>query len=546
MRLGEKRVIVKQLASIHNLGAMDVLCTDKTGTLTEARISVVSHTDADGADSARVLELGLVNSMFQTGLKSPLDNAIVSHSVLDLGVWRRLDEAPFDFRRRRVSVLAERDGKRLLVVKGAPEDIIPRCAEVRSSGGSAVVVDAVGKAALLETFNAMGREGERVLAIAARAMPDDCAAITPEDESVLTFEGFIAFLDPPKESAGAALATLRECGVRIVVLTGDNREVALHLCESLKFAVEGVLDGHEVDALTEEALTRRLVGVNLFCRVNPAQKLRILNAQKRSGRTVGFLGDGVNDAPALHAADVGLSVDSAADVAKAAAPIVLLDKDLGVLADGVLEGRRTVRNVDKYVLMAGSANFGNICSMVLAGLFLPFLPLLPIQVLLTNLLYDVAQMGLPFDEVDEERVRKPVHWDIRLVERFMLVMGPISTVFDLMTFWVLLNIFHAGMGFFRTGWFVESLVTQVLMIFTVRTRRALWASRPHPLVTWLAAGITIATLALPFTPAGKLFQMAAPPLAYFGFLAVAVLGFLLTMEGAKQVFYARISPDRAA
>jgi Mg2+-importing ATPase len=542
VRLGGKRVIVKQLASIHNLGAMDVLCTDKTGTLTEARISVVGHPDAAGADSPRVLEFGLVNSRFQTGLKSPLDSAIAAHADLDLSAWRRIAEAPFDFRRRRVSVLAERDGQRLLIVKGAPEDVLLRCQAVHSANGAALGPD--GRAGLISAFEAMGREGERVLAIASRAMPSDQTTISPDDEAGLTFEGFIAFLDPPKVSAAAALAALDARGVRINILTGDNREVALHLCRAIGFTIQGVLDGAELDALTEEALTRRLADVNLYCRVNPAQKLRILNAQKRAGRTVGFLGDGVNDAPALHAADVGLSVDSAADVAKAAAPIVLLDKDLGVLAEGVLEGRRTVRNVDKYVLMAGSANFGNICSMVLAGVFLPFLPLLPIQVLLTNLLYDVAQMGLPLDAVDDEAIRAPVHWDIRLVERFMLVMGPISTLFDLLTFFVLLTIFHAGVAFFRSGWFVESLVTQVLMIFTVRTRRALFASRPHGLVTGLAIGVSLLTLALPLTPLGALFRMTAPPVAFYGFLVLAVPAFLMTMEAAKRVFFARVSPDR--
>lgn len=281
----------------------------------------------------------------------------------------------------------------------------------------------------------------------------------------------------------------------------------------------------------------RLTRVNLLCRVNPAQKLRVILALKRRGRIVGFLGDGVNDAPALHAADVGLSVDGAADVAKAAAPVVLLDKDLGVLAEGVLEGRRTVLNVDKYVLMAGSANFGNILSMVLAGLFLPFLPLLPVQVLLTNLLYDVAQAGLPLDRVDPEAVRRPVRWDVRRIERFMLVMGPISTIFDLVTFAVLLLAFHADMAFFRTGWFVESSITQVLMIFAVRTRRSLFASRPHGAVTGLALGISAVILVLPVTPIGRWFQFGAPPLGYYLFLVVAVVLFLTTMEGAKRLFH---------
>jgi len=541
-RLGAKRVIVKQLASIHNLGAMDVLCTDKTGTLTEARISVVGHPDAGGQDNERVFELAYVNSAFQTGLKSPLDAAVVAHAPIDISAWRRLDEAPFDFRKRRVSVLGERAGRRLLVTKGAPEDVIALCTRVAgANGGPAAQMSSALRKALFERFDAMGRDGCRVLAIASADLPAGRDQIAPGDEGDMTFEGFVSFLDPPKESAKAAIAALAAQGVAIKVLTGDNRQVAEHVCRALGFKVRGVLTGEDLDRLSEEALTRRLGRANLFCRVNPAQKLRIILALKRRRQTVGFMGDGVNDAPALRAADVGVSVDSAADVAKAAAPIVLLDKDLGVLAEGVLEGRRTVLNVDKYVLMAGSANFGNILSMVLAGLFLPFLPLLPIQVLLTNLMYDVAQLGLPLDRVDHEAVAKPVHWDIRRVERFMLVMGPISTVFDVVTFIVLLKLFHADMVFFRTGWFVESLITQVLMVFAVRTRRAFWASRPARLVALLAGGVSLAALALPLTPVGGWFQLVPPPIAYYGFLAVAVLGFLAAIEGAKTVFYARLT-----
>jgi Mg2+-importing ATPase len=284
----------------------------------------------------------------------------------------------------------------------------------------------------------------------------------------------------------------------------------------------------------------RLTRTNLFCRVTPQQKLRILLALKRIGQTVGFLGDGINDAPALHSADVGISVDSAADVAKAAADLVLLDKDLAVLNDGVVEGRRTVVNVDKYILMASSANFGNIISMALAGLLLPFLPLLPVQVLLTNLIYDFAQIGLPLDRVDPEAVARPVHWDIRLIERFMLVMGPISTVFDVMTFAVLIFIFGADEMLFRTGWFIESLVTQILMIFAIRTHRHMFASRPHPLVAGLAVGTSAATIALPFLPVGSWFGFVLPPAGYFLFLPLAVILFLIVMEAMKRLFYARL------
>jgi Mg2+-importing ATPase len=425
--------------------------------------------------------------------------------------------------------LAERSGERLLIMKGAPEDVIALCELAPDL-----------RAALQAKVTAMGEDGQRLLAVASRRLDHD--RLDRTDEAALSFEGFIAFLDPPKASAGAALARLEAGGVAIKILTGDCQEVASHVLEALGFKIKGVLDGHAIDGLREEALMRRVRRVNLFCRVNPAQKLRIILALKRQGQTVGFLGDGVNDAPALHAADVGLSVDSAVDVAKAAAPIVLLDKDLGVLAAGVLEGRRTVLNVDKYVLMASSANFGNILSMALAGAFLPFLPLLPIQVLLTNLIYDLAQTGLPFDRVDDEAVRGPIHWDIRRIERFMLMMGPVSTLFDLMTFFVLIALFHAGMAFFRTGWFVESLITQILMIFAVRTRRSLFKSRPHPAVVVLAFGLSALTLILPLTPLGGWFQLRPPPLPYYGFLALAALAFLAAMEGAKRLFYSRLVP----
>jgi Mg2+-importing ATPase len=292
--------------------------------------------------------------------------------------------------------------------------------------------------------------------------------------------------------------------------------------------------------MSDEALIGRLPNVNIFCRVSPEQKLRVLLALKRTGQTVGFLGDGINDAPALHSADVAISVDSGADVAKAAAEIILLDKDLDVLHAGVIEGRRAVINVDKYILMASSANFGNIISMALAGMFLPFLPLLPIQVLLTNLLYDVAQTGLPFDRVDRNVIERPVHWDIRFIERFMLVMGPVSTVFDMVTFAVLIFVFHADEMLFRTGWFIESLVTQLLMIFTIRTRHHLFASRPHVLVAALAIGMSALTVALPFLPIGAWFGFVMPPPLYFGFLVVAVAGFLIMIEGVKRLFYAYV------
>jgi Mg2+-importing ATPase len=392
-------------------------------------------------------------------------------------------------------------------------------------------------------FDRLSAQGFRLLGIASRAESPDQAKAALSDEKGLTFAGFAVFLDPPKASASTALAELAAAGMAVKVLTGDNEQVSRHLCGELGFDPGTVVTGTELAALTDEALIGRLRETRLFCRVTPQQKLRVIMALKRMGQTVGFLGDGINDAPALHAADVGISVDSAADVAKAAAEIILLEQDLSVVRAGVMEGRRTIVNTGKYILMAASANLGNIFTMVLAGLILPFLPLLPIQVLLTNLIYDFAQTGLPLDNVDPEAIERPIHWDIRLIERFMIVIGPISTLFDVATFAVLLLFFHATENFFRTGWFVESLVTQILMIFAVRTRRSLFASRPQRLVVGLALGTAALTLALPFLPViGRWFEFVYLPASYFAFLLVIVAAFLVVTELVKRAFYARMAP----
>jgi Mg2+-importing ATPase len=546
VRLAAKKVIVKRLAAIHNLGAIDVLCTDKTGTLTQARIELARHVDPKGAESARVFQLAYLNSHFESGLKSALDDAIRAHDAPDVSAWRKIDECPFDFDRRRVSVLAERAGERLLIVKGAPEDILKLSTTFEDGDGKTAPVTEEARAAFTKHFEAMGADGFRALGIATRKVTADHNTAMVTDETELTFAGFAMFLDPPKPSAATAVRALGGAGVAVKILTGDNELVARHICTELDIPIQGVLTGNALAAISDEALLGALPNINLFCRVAPQQKLRILNALKRSGLVVGYIGDGINDAPALHAADVGISIDSATDVAKAAAEIILLEQDLNVLHDGVLEGRRTVVNVNKYILMAGSANFGNIISMVLAGLIVPFLPLLPIQVLLTNLIYDFAQTGLPLDSVDDELIQRPVHWDIRLIERFMMVMGPVSTLFDLITFAVLLLVFHATVGQFRTGWFIESLVTQILMIFMVRTRRWFFASRPSPVVMALAAATALLTLALPFTPVGPLLGFVWPTAAYFVFLAAAVVGFLVVIELVKRSFYRWLPPNHGA
>ena len=536
-RLAGHRVIVKRLAAIHDLGAMDVLCTDKTGTLTESTIRLAGHVDHAGDNNEEVFRLAYLNSAFESGIRSPLDEAIISHQQLDVAAWQKIDEVPFDFERRRVSVLVDDGSTRLLVVKGAPEDIIELSVDYATASGERRALDEAGRQRLLQRFERLGEEGCRALGVASRGMPRAHDSAIVSDETKLTFAGFVIFVDPPKADAAAAIQALADVGVEVKILTGDNERITRHVCREIGVAVSGVLTGKELAGLTEDALRARLASVNLFCRVRPQQKERILLALKRAGMVVGFLGDGINDASALHAADVGISVDSAADVAKEAADLVLLEHDLGVVHDGVIEGRRTVENVNKYLLMGSSSNFGNMFSMAGAALFLPFLPMLPTQVLLNNLLYDVSEVGVPFDNVDPEALRRPVRWNIKFIERFMLVLGPISSLFDFLTFFALLWLFGAGEPMFQTGWFIESLATQSLVIFVIRTRGPPWRSWPHPLLTCLTLGAVLVGLLIPLTPLGSLIGFVEPPAGFYLFLVGAVAVYLLLVELVKRRLY---------
>jgi Mg2+-importing ATPase len=536
-RLAQRRVIVKRLAAIHDLGAMDVLCTDKTGTLTEAEIRLTGHIDASGKDSKTVLWLAYLNSVFESGIKSPLDDAILAHEQLDVGVWHKIDEVPFDFERRRVSILVDDGSSRLLVVKGAPEDVIQLSVDYETADGHRLPLVAEERGRLLQRFEQLGEEGYRVLGVASRSLGRDHDSAAVSDETRLTFAGFATFIDPPKVDAADAIRALADIGVDVKILTGDNERVARHICKAIGVTVDGVLTGHELVTMSAESLSARLPSVNLFCRITPQQKERVLLALKRSGNVTGFLGDGINDASALHAADVGISVDSAADVAKEAADLVLLEHDLGVVHDGIIEGRRTVENVTKYILMGSSSNFGNMFSMAGAALFLPFLPMLPTQVLLNNLLYDISEVGVPFDNVDAEAVRRPVRWNIKFVERFMLLLGPVSSLFDFLTFFVLLWLFGASERMFQTGWFVESLATQCLVIFVIRTRKAPWQSLPNPVLTILTLAAVLIGLVFPLTPLGALFGFVEPPPAFYLFLVSAIVAYLLLVEGVKRLLY---------
>jgi P-type Mg2+ transporter len=544
LRMAANKVIVKRLASIHNLGSMDVFCTDKTGTLTEARIHLERHMDPLGRESERVLKLAYFNSFFETGLKSPLDDAILEHREVDVTGWRKIDEVPFDFERRRVSVLLENGKSRLLVVKGAPEDIM-RLSVSYEAGGEADLrpLDEAAFGRVNAQFEGLSKEGFRVIGIASRQVGMDHSHAVVSDETELVFAGFAAFLDPPKESAKAALAALAADRVAVKIITGDNELVTQHICAQLGLPVTGVLTGAEIQQIGDQALMARVEQVNLFCRVTPAQKNRVILALKRRGHVVGYLGDGINDAPSLHSADVSISVDSAVDVAKAAADMILLERDLGVLHAGVIEGRRTFGNIMKYIMMGTSSNFGNMFSMAGASLFLPFLPMLPVQILLNNLLYDVSELPIPLDRVDDDYLSRPRHWDMNFIRNFMLIIGPISSLFDFLIFYIMLAVFHAGEALFHTGWFIESMATQVLVIFIIRTRRNPFKSRPNP---WLIASslmvVAVAVL-LPFTPAGIYLGFVAPPAFFFLILVVMLLAYLLAVELIKQWFFRHFAAE---
>ena len=537
LRMAALKVIVKRPSAIQDLGAMDVLCTDKTGTLTEAQIRLERHVDASGADNPQVLALAYLNSYFESGLKSPLDDAILAHEEVDVSGWTKIDEVPFDFERRRVSVLVERASARRLVVKGAPEDVLRLCTQYQDAAGQTVALDDAARHRIDTLFDRLGEDGFRVLGIAWRDVALDHPHAVVSDESALTFAGFAAFLDPPKASAGTAIAAMAASGVAVKIVTGDNERVTRHVCTQLGVPIDGVLTGTEVALLNDDALRARVESVNLFCRVNPGQKNRIISALKARGHVVGYLGDGINDAPSLHTADVGISVDGAVDVAKQAAAMILLEHDLMVLHAGVLEGRRTFGNVMKYIMMATSSNFGNMFSMAAATLFLPFLPMLPLQILLNNLLYDVSEVTLPQDNVDEEDLARPKRWDMGFIRNFMLTIGPISSVFDFLTFYLLIKLFEAQEAMFRTGWFVESMATQVLVIFVIRTRRNPLRSRPNRWLALTSLAVVVTAMALPFTMLAPYLGFTPLPPAFFALLGVLVVAYLLMVEKGKQWFY---------
>jgi len=538
MRMSRKEVIVKRLSAIDDLGSMDILCSDKTGTLTEAHIKLVREVDLAGQDSETVMQMAQLNAAFETGLKSPLDEAILATGKFDLTGWRKIDEVPFDFERRRVSVLVEGAGRRLIIVKGAPEDVLRLAARYEQQGFPSRALDAAAHKTAEATFNALGADGYRALGVAWREVEPDRQHANVTDETDLTFSGFLAFLDPPKASARDALTALANLGVAVKVVTGDNEQVTRHVCSELDLNVTGILTGPEIASLPDDALAARLEDTTLFCRVTPPQKSRIITALRRKGHVAGYLGDGINDAPSLHAADVGFSVDTAVDVAKEAAAMILLRKDLGVLAEGVREGRRTFINILKYMMMGTSSNFGNMFSMAGGVLFLPFLPMLPTQILLNNLLYDLSETAIPLDRVSDAMTARPHHWNLDVIRKFMFVFGPLSSVFDFVTFGLLLWVFRADEALFHTGWFVESLATQVLVIFIIRTAKPL-TDRPHPLLVASSLSAVGIAVAFPYSPFAPWLGFVPLPAPIMGALALVTMAYLVTVYSVKRWYFAR-------
>jgi Mg2+-importing ATPase len=528
-RMAEHHVIVKHLEAIQNLGSMDVFCSDKTGTLTVGEMRVEGSYDAVGRPSPRALELARLNSRMETGIRSPLDVAIVTASDgADDDGWTKLDEIPFDFERRRVSIVVQRGSERLLVTKGAPESV---CAISTTTPEE--------RARQAEWIARQGEKGMRLLAVATRPAGEG-PAWTTRDECDLHLEGFIAFSDPPLLEAKATVEAMRRDGVEVKVLTGDEASVARHVVEAVGLDPGIVVTGAEIDRMTDSALAQVAERTTIFARTNPAQKTRILLALKARGHVVGFMGDGINDAPSLHAADVGIAAPHAVDVAREAADMLLTERGLDVLHGGVLAGRRAFGNVTKYLLMGTSSNFGNMLSMAVASLLLPFLPMLPTQILLNNLLYDVSQLTIPTDRVDDAWLGKPHRSDIGLVRRFMVFVGPISSLFDFLTFFVLLRVFHADEALFHTGWFVESLCTQTLVLFVIRTGERPWHSRPSGPLAASVLAVVAAGAILPATPIAGLLGFVPLPATYFAFVALATVAYLALVEGAKHALLRRI------
>jgi P-type Mg2+ transporter len=541
LRMARDHVVVKHLPAIQNFGTIDVLCSDKTGTLTTGRMSLASSVDFLGNPSDRPLELAYLNSKFETGIRSPLDVAILKNQHANLDAYTKCDEVPFDFDRRRLSIVVEKKEQgaplRLLITKGAPEGILS-LSRTYEMAGRVTAFDEDSRLRCRRTFDEFSEQGFRVLAVAYREA-DKRTGFTIEDERSLVFAGYLAFADPPSPDAAASLAAMQRDGVDVKILTGDNELVARHVCEQVGLTNPVIVIGEGLDAMSDPALQHVAEQATVFARVSPMQKHRIIHALKHRNHVVGYMGDGINDAPSLHAADVGISVSSAVDVAREAADIILLEPGLRILHSAIIEGRRASANVMKYLLMGTSSNFGNMFSMAGASIFLPFLPMLPTQILLNNFLYDTAQITIPSDNVDEQYIRSPRRWDMKLIRNFMILIGPISSIYDFLTFYVLLHFFRASQPEFHTGWFVESLATQTLVLFIIRTMGNPLTSRPSAPLAITTVAIVIVGIALPYSPLAAMLGFTVLPWSFFAFLAISTVTYLLLVEVAKRRLFPR-------
>jgi len=545
VHMARKKVIVKHLEAMQNFGSIDVLCSDKTGTLTSGEMALDQHLDPFGASSEKVFLLAYLNSLHETGVNNPLDQAIkdfhsnnplddavLHHDHPDIHAYRKLDEIPFDFERRRVSIVVGHDDERLLITKGAPESVLAACSRYELNGQQ-LALDDNSRARCEATYRDPCARGMRLLAVAyAPISAQD--VYRASDEKNLILAGFLTFFDPPLESATQTLSELKRDGIEVKILTGDNELVTQHICSQVGLDGGRIILGEQLERMTDAALDHVVEQTSVFARVSPAQKNRIILALKRRSHVVGYLGDGINDAPSLHAADVGISVSTAVDVAKDAADFILLERSLRVLHEGIIEGRKSFGNVMKYLLMGTSSNFGNMFSMAAASVFLPFLPMLPTQILLNNFLYDLAQITIPTDYVDQTFIHKPQRWNVKLIRDFMIYIGPISSIYDFVTFYVLLKVFNASEQLFHSGWFVESLATQTLVIFIIRTAGNPFRSRPSIPLTVTTIGVVIAGIVIPFTSLGKILGFTPLPPAFFFFLVGASVTYLVLVEVVKR------------
>ncbi len=536
LAMSKKDVIVKRLSAIQNFGAMDVLCTDKTGTLTLDKIVLEKYCDVVKNQNEDVLRLAYINSYYQTGLKNILDKAILKHEKLNVKEFKKFDEVPFDFSRKLMSVIVSSNERHRLIAKGAPEEIFKRCAKFELEGDILEMQDLL-LTELKQECDDLSSEGFRVLAIAYKDLPNNKERYSKEDEQDLILKGYVAFLDPPKPTSKKTIENLRRLGIDFKVLTGDNELVTRKICSDIGIDIKGLVTGERIEAATDTELQELVKTTSVFARLSPLQKEKVIRALRRNKHVVGFLGDGINDAPALKVADVGISVNNAVDIAKESADIILLKKSLMVLVDGVMEGRKTFGNILKYIKMGSSSNFGNMFSMTGASLFLPFLPMLPIQILLNNFLYDISQVAIPSDDVDEEYLLKSRPWNVEYIKKFMLYLGPVSSVFDFITFAVLLFVFHAPESLFHTGWFLESLCTQTLVIHIIRTGKIPFVeSKPSQFLIFTSIYIITIGLLIPFTPIGKYFGFVQPPVAFFLALFAIISAYLFSVQFVKKWF----------